>query len=283
MKGKIISIVLVLSLFLTFFSSFVFAANNFTSSISATPATVTPGQTITVVMTVNNTGGEQVNNVTPSSLTLGGTSTGTSPTGSSPASASIAAGGSATFTWTYTAGSAGTVNFTGNASGTGATSGSSISSTSSASNDVTILGNNPLPENILFPGVTLERLILPSGPIPIDGSIGSIIDTGTSIIIDGKEIPVLELSEGTRIIIAQVNNKGFLTQTDASLKFENLPQGMDIKIDPEFQKIKAHSTGSYKVSIDFSSEIQKGEYFIEITAYARKGIVDTETIKLVIS
>ena len=254
------------------------------SSISATPATVTPGQTITVVMTVNNTGGEQVNNVTPSSLTLGGTSTATGPvTGPSPGSANIAAGGSATFTWTYTAGAAGTVNFTGNASGTGATSGATVSSTANASNDVTILGKNPLPENILFPGVTLERLILPSGPIPIDGSIGAIIDTGTSIIIDGKEIPVLELSEGTKIIIGQVNNKGFLTQTDATIKFEKLPQGISIGIDPQSQKIKAHSTGSYILTINVSPEVPEGEYLITVIASTRRGVLDTDTIKFVIS
>ena len=284
MKSKIISIILVLSLFLTFFTSFVFAAAILTSSISATPATVTPGQTITVVMTVNNTGGEQVNNVTPSSLTLGGTSTATGPvTGPSPGSANIAAGGSATFTWTYTAGAAGTVNFTGNASGTGATSGATVSSTANASNDVTILGKNPLPENILFPGVTLERLILPSGPIPIDGSIGAIIDTGTSIIIDGKEIPVLELSEGTKIIIGQVNNKGFLTQTDATIKFEKLPQGISIGIDPQSQKIKAHSTGSYILTINVSPEVPEGEYLITVIASTRRGVLDTDTIKFVIS
>ena len=58
---------------------------------------------------------------------------------------------------------------------------------------------------------------------------------------------------------------------------------MNIKIDPEFQKIKAHSIGSYMIYIDVSSEIQKGEYLIEITAYARRGIIDIEKIKLVIN
>ncbi|HOI76625.1 MAG TPA: hypothetical protein PLI06_03315, partial [Methanofastidiosum sp.] len=162
-------------------------------------------------------------------------------------------------------------------------SGATVSSTANASNDVTILGKNPLPENILFPGVTLERLILPSGPIPIDGSIGAIIDTGTSIIIDGKEIPVLELSEGTKIIIGQVNNKGFLTQTDATIKFEKLPQGISIGIDPQSQKIKAHSTGSYILTINVSPEVPEGEYLITVIASTRRGVLDTDTIKFVIS
>ncbi|HOT85503.1 MAG TPA: hypothetical protein PLC78_07005, partial [Methanofastidiosum sp.] len=118
------------------------------SSISATPATVTPGQTITVSMTVNNTGGETVNNVAPSSLTLGGTSSAALSTGPSPASANIAAGGSQTFSWTYTAGSAGTVNFAGNATGTGAVSGNSFSSASTTSTDVTILASGALTSSI---------------------------------------------------------------------------------------------------------------------------------------
>ncbi|MEN6379489.1 MAG: CARDB domain-containing protein [Methanofastidiosum sp.] len=252
-----------------------------TSSIAATPATVTPGQTITVVMTVSNTGGTTANGVTPSALTLGGTSTATPVT--SPSPANISAGGSATFTWTYTAGSAGTVNFTGNATGTGAISGATVSSTASTSNDVTILGNNPIPETILYPSVTLQRLIVPIGPIPIDGSIGAIIDTGTSIIIDGKEVPILELSEGTKIIIAQVENRGFLTQTDATIKFEKLPQGISIGIDPQSQKIKAHSTGSYILTINVLPEVPKGEYLITVIASTRRGVLDTETIKLIIS
>ncbi|HNR44203.1 MAG TPA: hypothetical protein PKH80_03465 [Methanofastidiosum sp.] len=135
----------------------------------------------------------------------------------------------------------------------------------------------------MYPGVDLQRLILPSGPIPIDGSIGSIIDTGTSIIIGGKEVPVLELSEGTRIIIAQVENRGFLTQTDATIKFEKLPQGISIGIDPQFQKIKAHSTGSYILTINVSPEVPKGEYLITVIASTRRGVLDTETIKFIIS
>jgi hypothetical protein len=90
-------------------------------------------------MTVNNTGGEQANSVTPSALTQGGTGTVSGLSGPSPASANIPAGGNQTFTWTCTASTAGTKTFTGNATGTGAVSGSSASSTSTTSNTVTIL------------------------------------------------------------------------------------------------------------------------------------------------
>ncbi len=141
---KLVSLVMVLVLISTIFSTFVLAAPSLTSSISATPIIVQPGDTITVTMTVTNTGTESLNNVAPSALTLSGTGTATLLSGPLPAPpVSIAIGASQTFTWTYTAGPKGTdnfrtVKFTGNASGTGAVSGTLVSSTTNSSNDVII-------------------------------------------------------------------------------------------------------------------------------------------------
>ena len=141
--AKLVSLVMVLVLVSTIFSTFVFAAPSLTSSISATPTIVQSTQTITVVMTVINNGTETVNNVQPSTLTIGGTGTATLLSGPPFTPVNLAAGASTTFTWTYTAGSIGTdnfrtVKFTGNASGTGSVSGSPVSSTANTSNDVII-------------------------------------------------------------------------------------------------------------------------------------------------
>ena len=102
MKNKILSIVITTLLFLTAFSSFAFAAPILTSSISATPATVDSGDTITVTMTVTNSAspgsGNNANGVQPSSLTLGGAGSATLASGPDPTSRNINAGQSRTFT-----------------------------------------------------------------------------------------------------------------------------------------------------------------------------------------
>ncbi|MCP4650974.1 MAG: PQQ-binding-like beta-propeller repeat protein [PVC group bacterium] len=106
-----------------------------TSLVSATPVAVNTSETITVTMSVQNTGANSIANVTPSSLVVGGTSSdAVYATGPVPANvASLASGASQNFTWTYTAGTTlGTVNFSGNAVGTEA------SSTSNSSSDITI-------------------------------------------------------------------------------------------------------------------------------------------------
>jgi len=238
------------------------------SSISATPATVTPGQTITVSMTVNNTGGETVNNVAPSSLTLDGTSSAALSTGPSPASANIAAGGSQTFSWTYTAGSAGTVNFAGNATGTGAVSGNSFSSASTTSTDVTILAKNPLPEPILFPGVSIQQLTM--------------VSSGASVIHDGKAITALEVAPGTQDILIEVKNKSFLTQIDVGVMLEGLPYGVSYTVGPQLKKVNAHNTVTFTVTLTISPEVPEGTYQIKTTTYSRKGPRDRIDLTLAI-
>ncbi|MBU1044156.1 MAG: DUF2341 domain-containing protein [Candidatus Omnitrophica bacterium] len=107
-----------------------------TSSISATPVSVQPAETITIIMNVQNTGGSILTNITPSSLAVGGTSSDAIyATGPTPANVStLAAGAAQQFSWTYTAGSTlGSINFTGNANST------EIGSSATASSDITIL------------------------------------------------------------------------------------------------------------------------------------------------
>ncbi|MFH1062907.1 MAG: PQQ-binding-like beta-propeller repeat protein [Candidatus Omnitrophota bacterium] len=107
-----------------------------TSSISATPSSVQPSDTITVTMNVQNTGGSILNNITPSSLAVGGSSSDALyATGPIPASiATLGSGATQQFSWTYNAGSTlGIVNFTGHANAT------ETASAASASSDIRIL------------------------------------------------------------------------------------------------------------------------------------------------
>ncbi len=143
--------------------------------------------------------------------------------------------------------------------------------------------NNPLPPSILYPGVELQRFVIPTQPIPIDGSIAGIIDTGVTVMIAGVEVPVLEISEGSTTIIGQIRNKGFLTQIDAGIRFQDLPQGVSIGIDPQTQKIRAHQTASYLLNINVSPETPKGEYLFTAIAYSRRGTLDRHLVKLIIN
>ncbi|MFH2137115.1 MAG: DUF2341 domain-containing protein [Candidatus Omnitrophota bacterium] len=119
------------------------APSSLTSSISATPSSLLTQATITVTMTVTNTaiiGGATAESVTPSTLTLSGTSSGGNLiSGPVPASAHIIPTKSQNFIWTYKAGvSAGTVSFSGNANGIDQHSDNVVSSSSSGSNSVTV-------------------------------------------------------------------------------------------------------------------------------------------------
>ncbi len=81
-------------------------------------------QTVTVVMTVTNTGASVANNVNGNALYTTAASTGGAIQLTTPALAgSIASGASASFTWEYLAAGTGSVIFSGNASGVDALSG----------------------------------------------------------------------------------------------------------------------------------------------------------------
>lgn len=122
-----------------------------TETIAATPASVSYGQTVTVSMTISNTGTATANTVTPSALTIGGTSSGAALlSGPTPASANIAGGANQVFTWTYSAGgTSGTLNFAGNAAGTDANNATyPVSSTSKTTNNVTVQSASALTSSI---------------------------------------------------------------------------------------------------------------------------------------
>ena len=83
------------------------------SSISASPATVVSGGIITAVMNITNAGNLNATGVTPlSPLSMSGSGTAVLQSTPSPSSISpLAPNSSGSFTWTYLAGTAGTITF----------------------------------------------------------------------------------------------------------------------------------------------------------------------------
>jgi len=147
---------------------------------------------------------------------------------------------------------------------------------------VTIPCKTPLPESILYPGIGLERLTIPGGPIPIDGSIGAVLDSGTNIIADGKVVSSLELLPGTQTLLVQVENRGSLTQTDVGVRFEGLPEGVTFNLEPELQKITAHNIGTYILTLTASPNVQPGTYTVKATAYSAMGSLDEIVLNVII-
>ena len=104
------------------------------TTISASPSSLGNGATITVSGIVTNRSSGTLNNITPSALTLNttGTAGATYLSGPTPSSvASLLSGDSAIFEWSYSASSAGTVQFSGSASD-GATTSTSITDSSNS-------------------------------------------------------------------------------------------------------------------------------------------------------
>ncbi|NNE44425.1 MAG: DUF11 domain-containing protein [Gemmatimonadetes bacterium] len=88
------------------------------ATLDISPNSSTLAGTVTATMTVRNVSDSTVTNITPSALTPDNAGVLGLLTGPSPASFSLTTGQSNTFTWTFSADSAGTVRLTGNAAGT---------------------------------------------------------------------------------------------------------------------------------------------------------------------
>ncbi len=105
------------------------------SYIVASPFEVYSGETINVVMTVQNLGSSTVTNVVPSQLNIVGDGQAVLISGPNPSSTDIPSGSQVTFEWTYKASRSGKIAFRGNASSNG-----DISSGASTSNEIMIKG-----------------------------------------------------------------------------------------------------------------------------------------------
>ncbi len=115
-----------------------------TAVINISPDTVNTGDTITVIMRVENTGTGTASDVLPSGITPAGTGSVTLVSGPSIA-VTIPVGGTASFTWTYTAASQGLVTLQASADGIDAVGTWPVTSGAVTSNNLAI--GVPLPTN----------------------------------------------------------------------------------------------------------------------------------------
>ena len=107
------------------------------AALAVPGAPVDVGQVFSVTLTVRNTGDSTARGVQPGALSPSAAGV-TLVSGPSPAAADLAAGASATFSWTFKAGAAGAVSFSGAASGTDAVNGATATSPLATSAAVTV-------------------------------------------------------------------------------------------------------------------------------------------------
>lgn len=144
--------------------------------LSATPAVVPVWQPIVVTMVVSNTGLLTATHIVPSALTPGGGGSASLSSGPTPSMVPTLAPGSAiTFTWTYIAGSVGTVNWSGYAQAIDLASGQPISSPLTTSNDVTIVPAPALMASLSTPAtvnqgqaITITLQVTNTNPISLN-------------------------------------------------------------------------------------------------------------------
>jgi len=124
-----------------------------------------------------------------------------------------------------------------------------------------------LPVTLLYPKVDIETLS---------------ITGGSTIIKDGKVIASLTTSPGVQQAMIQVENRGFFTQNDSSVRFEGLPEGVTVSVSPETQKLKAHNIGTYSAIFTVGPNVSSGNYKVTVYAYSSRGVFDTITIDFII-
>lgn len=125
----------------------------------------------------------------------------------------------------------------------------------------------PLPSSILYPKVDIETLSIAGGP---------------TVIKDGKILSSLTISPGIQQAMIQVENRGFFTQNDSRVRFEGLPSGVTVSIQPDTQKITAHNIGTYSAIFTVDPNVPSGTYKVTMIAYSPNGVFDTITIDFVV-
>jgi len=124
-----------------------------------------------------------------------------------------------------------------------------------------------LPATILYPKVDIEQLSIAGGP---------------TIIKDGKILSSLTISPGVQQAMIQIENRGFFTQNDSRVRFEGLPEGVNVSVSPDSQKITAHNIGTYSATFTVGPNVPSGTYKVTLIAYSPNGVFDTMTIDFVV-
>ena len=105
---------------------------------------------------------------------------------------------------------------------------------------------------------------------------------GDTIVRDGKILTNFNVIPGVQQTFIQVENRGFFTQNNVKVKVLGLPQGVNISITPDTQKIKAHNLGTYQATFEVGPNVPSGTYKITMMAYSDNGVFDKIQIDLVV-
>ncbi|MCC7572451.1 MAG: hypothetical protein KO464_03575 [Candidatus Methanofastidiosum sp.] len=124
-----------------------------------------------------------------------------------------------------------------------------------------------IPAAILYPNVDIENFQI----------VG-----GDTIIQDGKTISSFNISPGTQQTKIQIENRGFFTQNDVRVRFDGLPEGIIVGIEPGLQKIKAHNIGSYDATFTVGPNVSSGRYPVVMTAFSLNGTFDRIVVEIVV-
>ena len=189
-------------------------AVNLGATITAAPSTVSTGQLITVIMSVTNNGGSTATGVLPITPAAQGTGAVSLSTTASPQT--ILAGNFATFTWTYSAASGGTVIFTTSASGIDINSGATVSSPAVSTSNIIIQNAALLAAQISGPAVigtgdtfTMYMTVTNTGQAPADLTTATIAGAlvsgaGTLTYISGPQPASITIIGGASVSFSWV-------------------------------------------------------------------------------
>ncbi|HEY2745957.1 MAG TPA: CARDB domain-containing protein [Polyangia bacterium] len=134
----------------------------------AIPPSLTRGATFTATMVVHDVGGNAATAVTPSTPAASGSAAVMLQSGPTPPSATIAAGGSATFTWTYVSTLNGTLQLAGSVAGSDAMTGLPVSATATSNSavveDLGVIATDPFGDGTSFTFVFAYDNLVYLGP-----------------------------------------------------------------------------------------------------------------------
>lgn len=138
---------LIAVLFLLFMANYTLGATVLDSAISVVPSFALIGDSITIYMTITNSGTDNATNVQPllAQPVISGTGNAIYISGPLPANAPIAVASSQVFTWLFQATAAGNISFTDSAWGIDTGTSLPVSGSAATSNSITILAPTVTP------------------------------------------------------------------------------------------------------------------------------------------
>ena len=87
---------------------------------------------------------------------------------------------------------------------------------------------------------------------------------------------------GTQQTKIEIENRGFFTQNTVMVRFDGLPQGITVDIQPAQQKIKAHKIGNYDATFTVDPNVSSGRYPVVMTAFSSNGTFDRVLVEVVV-